>query len=576
MKKLRWQIVIILLTGLVVGVLLLGQQQQQQEQKQQQQAGPGAPTLAPKKGGIYTEALVGGFKRLNPLLDPFNPPDHDIDRLIFSSLVHFDARGLPQADLAESWGISQDGTQYNFELRPNLTWHDGQPLTTDDVVFTIGYLTSDNPLIPQDVRDFWKDVQVQRLSETQMQFSLPEPFAPFLDYLTFGVLPKHKLENVPLDKLADDPFNLKPVGSGPYRFDHLEVENNQIVGVALAVFDKYYIQKALIDQIIFRYYPDSKAALEAYKAGDVQGIGRVSADILTDVLAQPDLAIYTGRLPRQTLIYLNLNNGDVPFFKDIDLRRALLMALNRQWIIDHVFSGQALLAHGPILPYTWAYYDNIEKIPFDLDKATNLLIKDGYTFQAESGNLMTKDNVQVKFQLLYPDDPQYKAVAEAVQGNWKALGVAVELEAKPYDQLISERLEQRSYQAALVDINLDRSPDPDPYPFWDQAQATGGQNYAQWDNRAAGEYLEQGRVVVDPTERARLYRNFQVVFTKEMPALPLFYPVYTYAVDRQVQGIQMGPLFDESDRFYNVTNWFLANLREVEKTAKTPSATKTP
>ena len=510
------------------------------------------------------------------MLDPFNPPDHDIDRLIFSSLVHFDARGLPQADLAESWGISQDGTQYNFELRPNLTWHDGQPLTTDDVVFTIGYLTSDNPLIPQDVRDFWKDVQVQRLSETQMQFSLPEPFAPFLDYLTFGVLPKHKLENVPLDKLADDPFNLKPVGSGPYRFDHLEVENNQIVGVALAAFDKYYVQKPLIDRIIFRYYPDSKAALEAYKTGDVQGIGRVTADILPDILAQPDLAIYTGRLPRQTLIYLNLNNGDVPFFKDIDLRRALLMALNRQWIIDHVFSGQALVAHGPILPYTWAYYDNIEKIPFDLDKATNLLIKDGYTFQAESGNLMTKDNVQVKFQLLYPDDPQYKAIAEAVQGNWKDLGVAVELEAKPYDQLISERLEQRSYQAALVDINLDRSPDPDPYPFWDQAQATGGQNYAQWDNRAAGEYLEQGRVVVDPAERARLYRNFQVVFTKEMPALPLFYPVYTYAVDRQVQGIQMGPLFDESDRFYNVTNWFLANLREVDKAAKTPSATKTP
>lgn len=580
MRKLRWQIVIIFLTGLVVGILLLGQQQQQQQQvqqTQQQQTGPGGvATVVPKKGGIYREALVGSIKRLNPLLDPYNPADHDVDRLIFSSLVHFDSRGFPQADLAESWGISQDGTQYNFELRPNLTWHDGQPLTTDDIIFTIGFFTSDNPLIPADVREFWKDVQVQRLSATQMQFRLPEPFAPFLDYLTFGILPKHRLEAVPLEKMADDPFNLKPVGSGPFKFDHLLVENNEINGVVLTAFDKYYGNKPAIDQIFFRYYPDSKAALAAYKGEEVQGIGKVTADILPDVLEESDLAIYSSRLPRQTLIYLNLNNADVPFFKNTDLRRALLMALNRQWIIDHVYAGQAVQANGPILPGTWAYFDGIEKIPFDLDQARKVLKKAGYTFDANGGNLTSKDGTVVKFQLLYPDEPQYKAVAEAVQSNWQALGVAVDLEGKPYDQLISDRLEQRNYQAALVDINLSRSPDPDPYPFWDQAQAADGQNYAQWDNRSAGEYLEQGRVVVDPAERIRLYRNFQVIFTKEMPALPLFYPVYTYAVDRQVLGIQLGPLFDESDRFFNVTSWNLANRRTTEKTDKTPAPTKAP
>jgi peptide/nickel transport system substrate-binding protein len=576
MRRLRWQIVIILLTGMVVGIMLLGQQQQQKQQQVQEQVIAGSVTPTPKTGGSYTEALVGSFKRYNPLLDLYNSADHDVDRLLFSSLVRFDSRGVPQADLAESWGISQDGTQYNFSLRPNLTWHDGQPLTSDDVIFTIGLLTTDHPLVPADIRDFWKDVQVKRLSETQMQFLLPEPFAPFLDYLSFGILPQHVLGNTSFEKMVDAPFNLKPIGSGPYRFDHLLVENEQIVGVELAAFDGYYLKKPFIEKIIFRYYPDARAALQAYEEGQVQGLDRIPQNTLSDVLAQPDLATYSSRLPRMALIYLNLNNPDVPFLNDPNLRRALLLALNRQWIIDQVYHGQAVQANGPILPGTWAYYDGIEKIPFDLDQAKKVLKKAGFAVQADGGKLATKDGKVVTFQLLYPDDPTHKAVAEAVQRNWSALGITVDLEPKPFDQLISERLEPRVYQAALIDVNLSRSPDPDPYPFWDQAQAASGQNYSQWDNRTAGEYLEQGRVLIDPVERARLYRNFQVIFTKEMPALPLFYPIYTYAVSRQIQGIQMGPLFDESDRFSNVANWSLASGRVVGNVDKTPVPTKKP
>jgi peptide/nickel transport system substrate-binding protein len=104
-----------------------------------------------------------------------------------------------------------------------------------------------------------------------------------------------------------------------------------------------------------------------------------------------------------------------------------------------------------------------------------------------------------------------------------------------------------------------RSPDPDPYPFWDQAQSTGaGQNYSQWDNRMASEYLEQARVLVDLNERAKMYRNFQVVFQEELPALPLYYPVYSYAVSREIQDVLIGPLFDPSDRFNSVAGWHLA------------------
>jgi peptide/nickel transport system substrate-binding protein len=134
--------------------------------------------------------------------------------------------------------------------------------------------------------------------------------------------------------------------------------------------------------------------------------------------------------------------------------------------------------------------------------------------------------------------------------------VDVTLESKPYENVL-EHLSLRDYETALVDINFTRSPDPDPYPFWSQAQIQSGQNYAEWDNRSASEFLEQARMTVDLGERERLYRNFQVLFMRELPSLPLFYPVYTYAVTEDLNGINLGPLFEPSDRFNNVHDWYI-------------------
>jgi len=161
-------------------------------------------------------------------------------------------------------------------------------------------------------------------------------------------------------------------------------------------------------------------------------------------------------------------------------------------------------------------------------------------------------------------------MANAIQQNWGALGVQVKLTALPYDQLVSEHLDTRNYQAALVDLNLSHSPDPDPYPFWHQTQITSGQNYSKWDDRQASEYLEQARITTDLTERTRLYNNFQVRWSQELPALPLFYPVYTYAVSRDVQGVSIGPIFETADRFNHVTNWYLVTSRSTGEETPTP------
>jgi peptide/nickel transport system substrate-binding protein len=319
--------------------------------------------------------------------------------------------------------------------------------------------------------------------------------------------------------------------------------------------------------MVFRYFPDSSAAMQAYRDGQVQGIGNVTADILPDVLAEPKLAIFTARQPELSMVMFNLKNQETAFLQDAKVRQALLVGLNRQAIIDRVLKGQAVIADGPILPGTWAYYDELKRIAFDPDAARAMLKDAGFILANEGDVVRKKEDAALRFELVYPDDEQHQAVAELIRSNWKDLGAEVTLQPVPYETLLKDRLEQRDYQVALVDLNLSRLPDPDPYPFWDQGQATGGQNYTQWENRIGSEYLEQARVTVDMLERAKFYRNFQIIFNQELPALPLYYPVYTYAVDREVRGVRVGPLFDTSDRFSNVTEWFLAGQNKQEAAA---------
>lgn len=554
MKKLRWQLLVVFLALMAISLLLIGQKPVLEQ----------IVPIQPATGGVYSEAVIGSIGRLNPLLDVYNPADRDVSRLLFSTLISFDDRGIPKGDLAESWGISQDRMVYNFSLRPDAVWHDGERVTSDDVAFTIELLRNEGLPTPKDIRDLWNEIEIIPLNQKTLQFRLPEPFAPFLDYLTFGILPEHLLGNLSPEELIDAPFNLEPVGSGPYLFDHLLLDNGQILGVVLSAFEEYYADRSFVDQVVFRYYPDAETALDAYRQGEVLGISQVTTEVLPEVLKEPELKLYSGRLPQLTLVYLNLDNPELPFFQDVAVRRALLMGINRRWIVDHVLNGQAIVADGPIFPGTWAYYEGIEHVGYDHDGALDLLKGAGYTIPAEGGSVRSKEGVALSFELVYPDTANYSDIIEAIRGDWAQLGVHVDLKPVTYEELLNDYLTPRDYQSALVDLNLARSPDPDPYPFWDQAQVTGGQNYSMWNDRQASEYLEQARVTDDLVERTKAYRNFQVRFTSETPALTLFYPVYSYAVDAQVQGVRIGSFFDPSDRFSDITTWYLLAKRPME------------
>jgi len=561
MKRLRWQILVVSVTIVIVALLLLSQQ-------------PVTiitlPEAAP--GGIYTEALIGSMGRLNPMLDWNNSADRDVDRLIFSGLIKFDSHGLPQPDLAESWAASADGMIYNFSIRTGAVWHDGEPVTSDDVIFTIEVIKSSGSLFPQDIKDLWSQIEVKKLDDHTFQFKLPEPFAPFLDYTTFGILPKHLLETVPADQLASADFNLNPVGTGPYKFDRLITSGGQITGIVLVVNNDYYIQPPFIEQVVFRYYPSSAAAFDAYLQGEVLGVSQLTNDVLESALMESTLSVYTSRLPQMGLVFLNLNDPSIEFLQNEKIRRALLLGINRNIIVSHILKGQAIIADGPILPGSWAYYEEIEHFDYDPDAAIVLLKDEGYIIPAGGGEIRAKEGQSLTFSMVHPDDAIHTQIAQSIQSDLALIGVKVDLVSVPYDSLVNDYLTPRNYQAALADLNTSRTPDPDPYLFWHQSEATGGQNYSQWDNRTASEFLETARTTADFAERARLYRNFQVLFVKDMPSLPLYFPVYSYGVDSQVQGVQVAPLYDVSDRLSLINEWYLVTRRSLEDEAPAPTA----
>lgn len=551
MRTIRWQLLIALGGFILVVGLLMGQT-------------PDLLSAAPQpvRGGSYTEALIGSPLRLNPVLDAANPADRDVDRLLFRGLVRFDARGAPAPDLAESWAVSADATLYTVALRADARWHDGAPVTADDVIYTFSKLRDEDYPGPGDLAAMWRQIEVIRLDERTVQFQLPEPFAPFFDYLAIGLLPDHLLRGVSAGDLIDHPFNLQPIGTGPFRFDRFLLDDQGAIrGVSLTAWPEYYGGAPFLERIEFRYYADADAALRALREGEVQGLGSVPREILEAALAQPGLNVHSAQLPRVALVFLNLRSTEAPLFEDKRVRQALWLATNRQWIIDRVEAGQAVLAAGPILPSSWAYSPSLEPPPFDPERAAALLDDAGWTLPTGAipgapEYVRSREGTPLAFTLLHTEGERWEAIASSLQANWAAVGVQVSLRAVEAAALLDDHLTPRSYQAALAELNLTRSPDPDPYPFWHDSQAESGQNYGGFEDRNISIWLEQARVHPDFGRRADLYQSVQHRFQDQVPALLLFHPVYSWAIDGEIQGVTLGPLTDPSDRFESVTSWF--------------------
>jgi peptide/nickel transport system substrate-binding protein len=542
-RHIRWQILLILLGAVLVGILLT------------YLAINYTTVLRPGSGGTYVEGIVGFPHYINPLLSGYNEVDRDVCALMFNGLTRLNERGEVEPDLARAWEVTPDGLSYTFYLRSNARWHDGTPLTADDVLFTINLLQDSNFPGPPDLGStLWHMIAAERIDRRTVRFTLPEPYAPFLDYTTVGILPAHLLRGIRAADLPAAKFNLNPVGSGPFQLEELEIEGETITAMVLEKFPDYYKARPYLDRIQFRFYPSYQTAFSAYETGEVHGIAGITAD---DLSRARDL-LFSTHVAEYGLVFLNLGRSDLPFFQEQEVRQALLYALDRQQIIDSALKGQALVAHSPLIPGTWAYKDDVRHYEYAPDTANKVLDEAGWMRLETDKGVRRKEGWRLAFTLLTSSEPERIEVAQMLAEQWTAIGVEVTVETAPPLE-VREALEKRDFEAILV--HLTQPGDPDPYPFWHETQVENGQNYAGFVHRRTSEIIEQARIIVNREKRRELYDEFQEIFAQEVPALLLYVPVYTYGVDERIHDMQIGPIVYPSDRFRTISEWWIVPRR---------------
>ncbi|MFP4321461.1 MAG: ABC transporter substrate-binding protein [Anaerolineales bacterium] len=522
------------------------------------------------------EGLVGEISKLNPLFANLNPVDRDISALIYEGLTDINEFGEVVPDLATGWIASPDGVEYVFQLRQDVLWQDGTPFSAADVAYTIRTLR--HPDFPGDpaLRDFWRTVEMQVLDDYTVRFRLVQPLANFPERLRQGIAPAHALEGAPVDTLDQHPFNLSPIGTGPYQIETLFAQEGQISGISLRVAPNYRqrpegAQGYALDRLVFRTYPDMATAIQDYLAGAINSLGPVPLEHLEAVRGINGVGLHTSIAPTLGVLIFNWQADSLAYFRDARFRQALAYAVDHEAIVRDVLGGRAVPAESPILPGSWAF-DAQAAANFpqpDAQRAQALLER--VSFEAYQPPAPEDDNPEDdedpepppaveqrrNFNILVSDDPGIAAVAFELATVWNSLGFSIELDmVSPATQL--ERLQAGDFDAALVEYSLAPFADPDQFSLWHSGQYPIGQNYGAMNEPFINSLLAQARIDPVGSHRAELYATFQREFAVRVPALVLYHPVFVYAPDVRLEGVQLDFISRPSDRFRSIQNWHFA------------------
>jgi peptide/nickel transport system substrate-binding protein len=512
--------------------------------------GDSSSGAAPERGGTYVEGVAGAPGSINPLFASFNQIDRDLSALVFAGMMRLGPGGDVQPDLAQSMKVTPDGLTYIFELRDGLLWHDGERVTSDDVVFTVGAIQDPNFRGDPTLADAFEGVVVAATDQRTVTMTLPAPFAPFpARAATVGILPQHLLGGAGAALLADAPFNQQPIGSGPFELIELTEDH-----ALLAPFPAYHLGEPHLESLEVRFYRDDASLLNALLSEEVDGM------LLRPGLAEDEVGLIDGddrwqRRPLHTtafsVVFLNAN---LPTLASGQLRRALQHGIDREVLIENALAGQALPVDSPIVRDLWSSIATPDAFAYDPDLAAELLDAEGW---ALTPNGREQDGEPLRFTLAASDDPTQVAVGQELARQWAELGVQVDVQTSGASQFVEGVLIPRAFEAALVSV--DPGPDPDPYPLWHSSQAFGdGRNLSSYSDVDADRLLENGRLTTSPAQRATDYRAFQEIYANDVPAVLLYTATYQYVVRSDVRGLAPGLLTTLSARFSDVPRWFVA------------------
>jgi len=552
---------------------------------------PGAEVTA---GGIMIRGSIADAQTMNPIYVADTASGDITHHLFQNSLMAWNREVELVPNAAESFPeVSADELIYTFRLRPGQTWHDGQPFTSHDVVFTyesfmnpfytgprradmamflgykayVGELAAakralDAKEIDQEAHDrrvteafeAWRALgAVRALDDLTVRFILETPMAIFLTRTAgYHIIPRHILGEVHGRDVKDHGFSRNPVGSGPFRWkEWLPDQHIALVGNADWEGGRDGKPPAHSDELVTRVIPDQKTLEIALEAKEID-FGGVTPEEYERFKAMPHLRLMSTPTFAYTYLGLNLAN---PLFQDVRVRHAISHAINKEVMVDELLMGHGTVAWTHGSPARWDYNPDVRTFPFDAARAKSLLAEAGWTPGADG--ILQRDGVRFSFLLQTNlGNRMREQAAVVIQSNLKDVGIEVEIKLVEWATFVSDVLLAKNFETVIVGWSL--GVDPDAFSIW---HTEGGPfNFVSYSNARVDELLEEGRRVGDIDRRREIYQEMQAILAEDQPYVFLFYPNAIHAVGNRIRGeIKVSPI--ASPLFYAEDLWIPAALQ---------------
>lgn len=492
----------------------------------------------------FREGVVGAFSSFNPIFSTNNYVDRSIHSLVFDKFVNIDKDGKPTPSIAVDWNVSKDNLRYEFTITKEKFWHDGTPLTVDDVLFTFNTaikLASDYDTVGASI----KEVKIEKLDDYRLAFILKEVNPVFFYAISVYIVPESRFRGVELNQIPFNSFTKYPIGTGKYEV--VRTDDNAVF-LSDSKHDSYYPD---IKDIVFKVYPDIKSLEMAFRVGSLDAIGGWDKGLFDFVNEYKGLNIYEKSDDyRRRLIFFNIRKDSL---KAKEMRRALSYLLDKESVLNG-FGANVLPINGPIPKDSWAYNKDIEYYSYNPEKATGLLKGLGYVKNSDSGFFETSNGEILSFTLSYFDSLSNDRLIPLIVENYKRNGVIIKAEKLNYVQLTQEIIATRDFELLLYEVET--TVDPDQYNLWHSLKG----NYPDW-NLSGYSYervdilLEDGRKTLNSSVRKQKYNLFQKYLIADCPAIFFYSPVFTYYVKDEWSGLDMGDINYSYERFRNIDKW---------------------
>lgn len=501
----------------------------------------------PTYGGLYSHGVVGTIEKINPLFVQ-DEAENVANKLVYSGLTRTVSATEYVPDLAESWAISTDKLTYNFKLKKNIKWHDGEPFTANDVVYTVNLIQ--NPDTRTSLSQVWRGVKVEKVNDYEVKFVLPNAFPEFLDVANQAILPSHILSSTDPKNIKVAEFNTDPVGTGPYKFVRFDQIGTQ-TGVVFESNRDFAIKRPYIDQIRLVLYDDSISLVKGLARRQVAGVADVAIDKISEVKRLANLRISQNYLPQYEVLNFNYKNE---ILADKAVRLALAAALNRTEIVTGALDGNAREISVPLLPGRSGFDPKAKGVPYNVAGANETLDKAGWV-KGDKG-IRQKNGKELKLRLVYIENTENNKVTAIIKKQFEAVGVKTELLPESVNMINTNYIRPRNYDMLMIGQNVGIN--ADLYSFWHSSQiADPGLNLTGFSDKKVDKLLEQVRKSSDTKYRSDRFRQVQEVIVAEQPALFLYSPIYTSAVRKDIHGTKQARISQSSDMLNNIYDWYI-------------------